>query len=122
MKPSTITKVLLATALAACTVGCKKKEGDASGPPAPGGTTASPKSAEPASTGIPECDTYLHAMAKFASCDKLPAELKQLYGGDLDKQRDEYAHAKDKAATAADCKKAMDDLVAGAKYRGCPLE
>jgi hypothetical protein len=118
----TIVHVLLAGALLAGT-SCKKKEGDSG---SSSGTTAADKTESPPAaaktTGIPECDTYVKAMEKFTTCDKLPPEQKKAYAGALDRDRQSFTDAKDKAATAQQCKQAMTDLAAGAKERNCPLE
>jgi hypothetical protein len=121
----TIVHVTLAGFLLAGVASCKKKEGDTSGASA-GASTAAKKGDNPPpapNSGIPECEAYFKAMDKFVTCDHVqPQAAKDAYKKANDQMRVDIAGAKDKAVALDQCKKAMDDLVAGAKDRGCPLE
>ena len=103
---------LVAFSLVAMVAGCKKKQADGPGAAAKAGD----------STGIPECDALVKANEKFLACDKLPPEQKKMYTDKFASDKESYANAKDKAATGEQCKKAMSDLVEGAKFRNCPLD
>ena len=112
-----IVQAIVTCSLIAGAVGCKKKEGE-SGSSA---KTADPPAA-PKGTGIPECDSYVKAMEKFTTCDKLPPEQRTAYASSLDRERRSFSEASDKAAIATQCTEAMKGLVEGAKFRNCPLE
>ena len=87
-----------------------------------GALSVAAASADPASSGIPECEAYFKAMDKFVTCDKLPPEQKNAYKSSNDKMRADMASPSvDKKVAADQCKQALIDLVAGAKDRGCPL-
>jgi hypothetical protein len=116
-----ITLHLIVLAAALALAGCKKKDD------AQAGNSSSAKGADgaPAKSGIAECDEYLDAMAKFATCDKMQPAERDAYGKDVPKQRAEYASLKtddQKQKAAATCKEAMGGLVEGAKFRNCPLK
>jgi hypothetical protein len=114
---------VLAASLIATVASCKKNADESgSSNAASSAKAADNKPAQPESTGIPECDALVKADDKFVKCDKLPAEQKQAYANSFEKDRQSYMEAKDKAATAEQCKKAMSDLVEGAKARNCPMD
>ncbi|MGE5185512.1 MAG: hypothetical protein ACM31C_25790 [Acidobacteriota bacterium] len=75
--------------------------------------------ADPRSTAINQSAPRTPAVPQ-ATCSL--TDIAKAYKEQNDKNKDGYVHAMDKAATATDCKKAMDDLVAAGKDRNCPLE
>jgi hypothetical protein len=118
--------ISITTLLAGAAVGCKKKEEKgASGAPA-AAKAGDKAAAHPASYGIPDCDAYVAAMAKFVTCKELPPEQQELYGKDFERRRATLLEASQgdgarKTAEGEVCKQALGELVEGAKYRGCPI-
>ena len=85
-------------------------EGSAAGSAAPAATGA-------VETGIPECDEYSAAIAKLATCDKLPEATRKQMKDAFDQQAGAWKSlpAESKAAAATGCKAAADAL----KQSGC---
>lgn len=76
------------------------------------------------STGMPECDEYLKAVEKLASCDKYPAATKdQMMKGVEAMKQGWTANMPDdaKKAAADGCKSATDALKQGASALGCSI-
>jgi hypothetical protein len=120
-----IIQILLAGSVLVGAASCKKKEGDAAAPA--GEPSSAPKGAEtpaaPVNSGVPECETYFKAMDKFVACEHVqPQAAKDMYKKQADQMRTDIAGVKDKTAAVEQCKKAMDDLKAGADARGCALQ
>jgi hypothetical protein len=114
--------------------GCKKKDADNKDPSTKvDDKPAAGKPGEPAgdnlaatNLGVPDCDAYYAAMAKFIACPKLTPDMKEGYQKSTDMElrgrRDNLkSGAQTKEAAAAECKTAMTGLVEGAKFRDCPL-
>jgi hypothetical protein len=119
---------------------CKKEETPAAKPveetkpveaakpaePAPTPAPAADPAAAPAadSSGIPECDEYLATAAKFAACDKLPAEAKDAQLKGVEAAKSSWAALKDapadaKKAAADSCKASNDGLKQAWTAAGC---
>jgi hypothetical protein len=101
-------------------------------PPAEKPAEAPPaeKPAEPAAgeaaaaTGIPECDAYAATMAKYAACDKLPADAKKAMTDAFEQSKQGWAQlaqapAEAKTAAGTSCKTADDAAKTALTSLGC---
>ena len=71
-----------------------------------------------ASTGVPECDTYLEKVYACIS-DKMPEAQRDMMKQGIEQSKAGWSAVTDKAALAAQCKTAMDQAKASYGAMGC---
>lgn len=71
-----------------------------------------------ASTGVPECDTYLEKVYACIS-DKMPEAQRDMMKQGIEQSKASWSAVTDKAALAAQCKTAMDQAKASYGAMGC---
>lgn len=71
-----------------------------------------------ASTGVPECDTYLEKVYACIS-DKVPEAQREMMKKGIDQSKASWASVTDKTALAAQCKTAMDQAKTSFGAMGC---
>lgn len=105
-----------ALALAACKPA--DKPADAVSTPAAEATAAAPADAANASTGVPECDTYLEKVYACIS-DKVPEAQRDMFKQGIEQSKAGWASVTDKTALAIQCKTAMEQAKASFGAMGC---
>lgn len=93
---------------------------DAAAAPAADTTAAAPAAADTvnASTGVPECDTYLEKVYACIS-DKVPEAQRDMMKQGIDQSKASWSAVTDKTALAAQCKTAMEQAKTSFGAMGC---
>ncbi|MGH8026997.1 MAG: hypothetical protein ACREO0_09750 [Pseudoxanthomonas sp.] len=92
---------------------------DTAAAPATDATAAAPAAdTVSASTGVPECDTYLEKVYACIS-DKVPEAQREMMKKGIDQSKASWASVTDKTALAAQCKTAMDQAKTSFGAMGC---
>jgi hypothetical protein len=88
--------------------------------PAADTTAAAPAAADTvnASTGVPECDTYLEKVYACIS-DKVPEAQRDMMKQGIDQSKASWSAVTDKTALAAQCKTAMEQAKTSFGAMGC---
>lgn len=127
MKLNALFLVAAATlALAACKPAEKPAEEAPAAEAAPAAETAAPMEAAPvaaadtanASTGVPECDTYLEKVYACIS-DKVPEAQRAAMKQGIEQTQSGWSTVTDKTALAAQCKTAMEQAKTSFGAMGC---
>jgi hypothetical protein len=110
-------------ALAACKPADKPADAapaaDAAAAPAADTTAAAPAAdTVNASTGVPECDTYLEKVYACIS-DKVPEAQRDMMKQGIDQSKASWSAVTDKTALAAQCKTAMEQAKTSFGAMGC---
>ena len=82
------------------------------------GTIAPATDMANASTGVPECDTYLEKVYACIS-DKVPEAQRDMMKQGIEQSKAGWSAVTDKAALAAQCKTAMDQAKTSFGAMGC---
>lgn len=87
---------------------------------APAADTAAAPAADTvnASTGVPECDTYLEKVYACIS-DKVPEAQRDMMKQGIDQSKASWSSVTDKTALAAQCKTAMEQAKTSFGAMGC---
>ncbi len=93
---------------------------DAAAAPAADATAAATPAADTvtASTGVPECDTYLEKVYACIS-DKVPEAQRDMMKQGIDQSKASWSAVTDKTALAAQCKTAMEQAKTSFGAMGC---
>jgi hypothetical protein len=92
---------------------------DAAAAPAADTTAAAPAAdTVNASTGVPECDTYLEKVYACIS-DKVPEAQRDMMKQGIDQSKASWSAVTDKTALAAQCKTAMEQAKTSFGAMGC---
>lgn len=86
--------------------------------PAAEATPAAPAATANASTGVPECDTYLEKVYACIS-DKVPEAQREAMKQGIEQSKTGWSSITDKTALAAQCKTAMEQAKTSFGAMGC---
>ena len=81
-------------------------------------TAAAPADTVNASTGVPECDTYLEKVYACIS-DKVPEAQRDMMKQGIEQSKASWSSVTDKTALAAQCKTAMEQAKTSFGAMGC---
>ena len=91
---------------------------DAAAPAADAAVAAPAADTVNASTGVPECDTYLEKVYACIS-DKVPEAQRDMMKQGIDQSKASWSAVTDKTALAAQCKTAMEQAKTSFGAMGC---
>jgi hypothetical protein len=91
---------------------------DAAAPAADAAVAAPAADTVSASTGVPECDTYLEKVYACIS-DKVPEAQRDMMKQGIDQSKASWSAVTDKTALAAQCKTAMEQAKTSFGAMGC---